>query len=108
MPPYLSKGPQPKISGGPTKIVPGDKIKLAYTSADPVERAILIRTGATTHSMAFDVRSAWLTIEAAAAGQLTLGTPGNNNLLPPGMYMVSILSSKGVPSAGHILSVHAK
>lgn len=58
---------------------------MTFTSADPVDRALLIRTGAHTHSLAFDLRAAWLEISSNAGGSVTLKTPGSRNVLPPGM-----------------------
>ena len=37
----------------PNNPQPGDTLKLGYTSADPVTKALLLRTGAVTHSMSF-------------------------------------------------------
>lgn len=52
-PPYLSKGPQPVITDAPSFVPAGSEATVAYTSASPVIRALLIRNGATTHSMNF-------------------------------------------------------
>lgn len=35
-------------------------------------------------------------------------TPANPNMLPPGMYMLTILSGRGVPSEAKILSVFSR
>ena len=52
-PPYLNLGPRPVITSFPDSMLPGDDLNITYTSADPVTKAILIRTGVATHSMAF-------------------------------------------------------
>jgi hypothetical protein len=104
-PPHLFKGPRPVISSVQDTIKPGDSLEVSYTSTDPVTKALLLRTGSITHSMSFDHRSLWLTIASNANGKLTLTTPASSNLLPPGMYMVVILSNKGVPSVAKTLSV---
>lgn len=84
-PPYLNKGARPQISWGPSSINPGQSIGLKYTSADPVTRAILIRTSSSTHSMAYDARALWLTIEANQGGWVKLATPANRAVTPPGL-----------------------
>lgn len=84
-PPYLSLGPRPDILWGPKDIRPGQDIGLRYTSKDAVQRAILIRTSANTHSIAFDARALWLKIAANKGGWLKLETPDNRSVLPPGM-----------------------
>ena len=58
-PPYLQRGPRPVIQAAPGAIQPGDAITLRYASADLVTKAILIRTGAVTHSQAFGERCGW-------------------------------------------------
>ncbi|KAI7837152.1 hypothetical protein COHA_009029 [Chlorella ohadii] len=95
-PPYLFKGPRPVISSVQDSIKPGESLEVSYTSTDPVTKALFLRTGSITHSMSFDHRSLWLTIASNANGKLTLTTP---------TYMVVILSNKGVPSVGKIVSV---
>jgi len=52
-PPYLSLGPQPVITSAPSFAKWGDEPTITYTSTDPVTKAILIRTGAVTHSISF-------------------------------------------------------
>lgn len=52
-PPYLNKGPQPVIVEAPTVVTAGTEVTVPYMSPDPVQRAILIRNAAVTHSMAF-------------------------------------------------------
>lgn len=52
-PPYLSLGPRPAITAAPAAMRPGDVLRLGYTSTDPVDRVLLLRTGAFTHSMPF-------------------------------------------------------
>lgn len=66
-------------------MTPGQELTVSYTSTDPVSKALLLRNGATTHSMAWDARAAWLPIASDAGGMLKLQTPGTGNLLPPGM-----------------------
>ncbi|EFN56008.1 hypothetical protein CHLNCDRAFT_145404 [Chlorella variabilis] len=108
-PPYLSKGPQPVITDAPSFVPAGSEATVAYTSASPVIRALLIRNGATTHSMNFDARALWLNIAsnvvAPGGGTLNVAIPGNRNILPPGMYMLVIISDQGVPSASKIISI---
>lgn len=64
-PPYLQRGPRPVLAAAPSFIRVGETIEAQFSSADPVDRAILIRTGAVTHSVAF---GAWGGGSAAGAG----------------------------------------
>lgn len=104
-PPYLSLGPRPAITAAPAAMRPGDVLRLGYTSTDPVDRVLLLRTGAFTHSMPFDSRALWLLITSNVNGTLSVRTPVSGNKLPPGLYMLVALTTRGVPSAGRIISV---
>lgn len=85
-PPHLKLGPRPAITGAPDRFAPGDRIDLTFTSVAPVVKALLLRTGASTHSMAFDQRALWLEFAAPpAGGAVSLKTPGSYALIPPGM-----------------------
>lgn len=108
-PPYLSKGPRPTINSlGFESAKPGDTLTLQYNSSAPVTKALLLRTGAVTHSMSFDQRALWLEIESSGNGSIALKTPPSGALLPPGMYMVTLLSDAGVPSEAKIFPVFAR
>ncbi|KAI3437758.1 hypothetical protein D9Q98_000206 [Chlorella vulgaris] len=104
-PPYLNKGPQPVIVEAPTVVTAGTEVTVPYMSPDPVQRAILIRNAAVTHSMAFDARALWLEVVSNTGCELSVAIPGNRNVLPPGMYMLVILSDKDVPSPAQIVSI---
>lgn len=107
--PHLFRGPRPVITAGPAALFQGQDIAVAYTSAEPVTKALLLRTGATTHSMAFDARALWLPFRAGSTpGRAVLGVPPNKNLLPPGMWMVVLHTARGAVSQGHILSIYAR
>lgn len=51
--PYLFRGPRPVIVSGSDAIVQGQPLSVKYTSQEPVTKALLLRTSATTHSMPF-------------------------------------------------------
>lgn len=52
-PPHLAMGPRPRILASNDNLYPGDRLAVRYASAGKVAKALLLRTGATTHSMAF-------------------------------------------------------
>ncbi|KAI7836014.1 hypothetical protein COHA_010098 [Chlorella ohadii] len=108
-PPYLFRGPRPVIVSGSDAIVQGQPLSVKYTSQEPVTKALLLRTSATTHSMPFDARALWLPIKPTSTpGQAVLEMPANPNLTPPGMYMVVLHTAKGAVSNGHIVSVYQR
>ena len=56
-PPVVNKGARPSITSAPASTFTGQQITVTYShsnaGSDPVERALLIRTGSVTHSQAF-------------------------------------------------------
>lgn len=103
-PPHLFKGTRPVITGAPgTAKANGGTISVGYTSEDPIVDAMLIRTGASTHSVPYDSRALRLAV-AVAPGTATVTLPPNSKVCPPGMYMLTLLTSKGVPSKAKIIS----
>ena len=57
----------------------------------------LIRPGAATHSFDQDQRFVPVTFSVVAGG-IQVNAPSNSNLLPPGYYMLFLISNAGVPS----------
>ncbi len=111
-PPYLFKGPRPTIeeidgranetaADGTTETTQweyGSEHVISYASASPIHSAVLVRPGAVTHSSDPNQREVALPITSNSDGQLTVDVTGNNNIAPPGYYMVFLVNSKGVPS----------
>jgi Domain of unknown function (DUF1929) len=118
-PPYLFKGERPAIdlidgrinetaADGTTTTTQweyGSEHLLAYSSAAPIASAVLIRPGAVTHSSDPNQREVALPISANADGQLTVHLTANDNVAPPGYYMVFIVNSHGVPSVAQWVHV---
>ncbi|HST54678.1 MAG TPA: galactose oxidase early set domain-containing protein [Solirubrobacteraceae bacterium] len=121
-PPYLFKGARPVLStidgqanasasDGTTDTKQwayGTQHTLGYTSAKPITSAVLIRPGAVTHSSDPNQRELSLPISADASGQLMVSLTANQNLAPPGYYMVFLLNSDGVPSVAQWVHVGAQ
>jgi hypothetical protein len=110
-PPYLNKGARPDITSAPGSTFTGQQVTISYShsnaGSDPVDRAILIRTGAVTHSQAFDARAVWVNIVSHSPGRLVLQMPDNRNVVPQGMYFLNILTRNGVPASKmHIIQYY--
>lgn len=167
-PPYLSKGPRPRILSAPDSFQPGADLGVNYESVDPVAKALLLRMSTVTHSMQFgeskagggdeggggggwwsrggafpagsaavgqhsvtpllhcatpgtvpcqsslpcpappprvpaDARALWLELQDNAGGWVRIKTPPSSNLVPPGNYMLVLLTDKGVPSVAKVV-----
>ena len=97
-PPYLFNGPQPAVTFAPGSVRYDAPFRVAISgSPAAVTRAVLIRPGAVTHSVDMAQRAIPLDLSAEADG-LTLHTPRNATVAPPGYYMLFVLNADGVPS----------
>lgn len=105
-PAYLTSGdPRPVISAAPAT--------MGYYAENPavhsvvfepmpaghsVERAVLISPGAVTHHTDCNQRYVQLILDTSSADHIDVLAPANRNLVPPGYYMLFLLSAAGVPS----------
>src|SRR5213595_3873408 len=82
---------------------------VSYTSTSPISSAVLIRPGASTHSEDMEQRLIGLcgdTSPCSASGNtLSLATPPDGSIAPPGYYMLFLLDSAGVPSKAWFLQL---
>jgi hypothetical protein len=65
-----------------------------------------MRLGAVTHSVNMEQRYVPLSF-SAGTGQLSATVPQNANVTPPGVYMLFIVDSAGVPSVARMVHVSA-
>jgi hypothetical protein len=104
-PPYLFKGTRPTISSvNPSNLDHGDLCTISTPNAAGVDRVVLVKPGANTHSTNFDQRHVELSF-TTGSGQVTATIPTNRALVPPGYYMVFILNGSGVPSIARFVHV---
>jgi Domain of unknown function (DUF1929) len=73
------------------------------TDAAEIASVALVRAGAATHSFNMDQRHVGLVISTRASNHLTVTSPPNSNLAPPGFYMLFIIDTAGVPSVAEFL-----
>ncbi len=118
-PPYLFKGPRPTIDlidGRPNEAAAdgttettqweyGSEHTIGYSSAAAIHSAVLIRPGAVTHSSDPNQREVALPISSDAGGQLSVQLTANDNVAPPGYYMVFLVNANGVPSVAQWVHV---
>jgi hypothetical protein len=105
VPPYLCRGNErPVITGLPALAgyradgAPNLIVDHAAMSTDVVERAMLMRPGAVTHSFNVDQRAVQLEVVTQGATSIELRPPQNSAEAPRGWYMLFLLSNKGTPS----------
>jgi hypothetical protein len=103
-PPYLFKGARPTITQAPSAIQHNTSFFVGTPDAASIAKVALIRTGAVTHF--FDENERYLPLTfSQTTGGLNVTAPIDANLAPPGIYMLFIVNSNGVPSVAPFVQV---
>ena len=92
------------ITSAPATATYGTSISVQTPDAASIGSVSLMRIGSVTHSFNTSqniVQAAF----TAGAGALSVQTPANANLAPPGYYMLFILNTNGVPSVASIMQL---
>ena len=97
-PPYLFAGPRPTVTAAPGTMSYASTFTITTPDAPGIASVALMRPGSVTHHTDAGQRYVRLGIAATAAGSITVNTPPDGRLAPPGFYMVFILNAAGVPS----------
>ena len=103
-PDYLAAN-RPSIDGvSTTDVKPGDGIGINVTSAVDIGRVTLVKTGSVTHSFNMDQRFADLpfTMNGNTANAVL---PNSNTVITPGYYLLTVLTTTGVPSTSVMIKV---
>ena len=103
-PPYLFAGARPSISSAPTSVGYGQNVFIGTPDAGSITKVAWIRGSSTTHT--FDESGRYMHLDfTQSTGGITITTPANGNLAPPGYYMLFILNGSGVPSVAKIINI---
>ncbi len=102
-PPYLFKGPRPTITGAPAGVAYNAQFAVDTPDTD-VTKAAMVGLGATTHANDMNQRYVPLAL-APRSGGVTLTSPPNDKVAPPGYYMLFLLNANGVPSIARMVQV---
>ena len=121
-PPYLYDSGDRLIAARPsiTGVTPASGVigyntpfSVTFSSASAIGSAVLVRPGSVTHAFDMEQRLIGLCGPApqppcsAGGGTLSLTTPPNGNVAPPGYYMLFLLDSAGVPSKAKFIQLSA-
>jgi hypothetical protein len=96
-PSYLFRGARPTITSAPGNLSYGGEFFVATPDAASIESVALIRAGSSTHAFNMDQRFVPLSFSQTAGG-LTIASPADANIAPPGHYLLFLVNSAGVPS----------
>jgi hypothetical protein len=103
-PPYLFNGPRPTISSAPSATNYNASITVQTPDAASITGVSFVRLSSVTHGFNMDQR--YMDLGFTAAGNtLTVQSPANANIAPPGYYMLFIMNASGVPSVASIMQI---
>jgi hypothetical protein len=74
--------------------------------ANDIQSVVMIRCGSVTHAFDADQRYVGLVIQSHTATSLTVQTPPNRKIAPPGYYMLFLIHTNGVPSVGKFIRIN--
>ncbi|MEA2362368.1 MAG: hypothetical protein QOD71_1513, partial [Thermoleophilaceae bacterium] len=96
-PPYLASGVRPSIASAPAAVRYGVPFGVVAGGPAPIDHAVLIRPAAVTHANDMGQRSIRLGMSGTSGG-ITLTSPSDPSIAPPGYYMLFALDRSGTPS----------
>ncbi|MCL1470063.1 galactose oxidase-like domain-containing protein [Argonema antarcticum] len=97
-PPYLFKGARPIIENAPEQLKYGDNLEIKTPQAGEIQWVSLIKPGSTTHAFNTGQRLVDLEFSLGVAGSLKIKVTNEQNVAPPGWYMLFMIDRRGVPS----------
>jgi hypothetical protein len=89
-PPYLFRGPRPKISSAPAGIAWGQTFALETPDAADIKSVLLVRPPSQQHAMDSNSRSVELTFRQTATDRLEVVAPPGGTVAPPGAYYLFV------------------
>jgi hypothetical protein len=110
-PPYLFKkdgsgqlAPRPDITSAPGTVRYGTSFQISTPNAASIRKVGLMKLGSQTHSVEMEQRYVPLGF-TTGDGTLTASVPANVNVAVPGVYMLFIVDSGGVPSVAKMVTL---
>jgi galactose oxidase len=97
-PPYLFQGSRPTITSSPATATWGSTFTVE--TPDAVARAVLMRSGSTTHTLNMNQRHVELAFTTTPTGILATAPP-SAEVAPPGYYLLFLLDGAGTPSVAN-------
>ena len=108
-PPYLFRGPRPRIRRAPTSLRYGEpfRVRTAFRVRGPsrAARAVLMAPTVTTHGTEMHARHVELAITRRDAWGVNAVAPPSAGVAPPGWYMLFLVDTSGVPSTARWVHV---
>ncbi|MCX4632802.1 galactose oxidase-like domain-containing protein [Streptomyces sp. NBC_01443] len=107
--PWYFKRQRPQLISAPQGMAyaqgPEDAITVEVARADVIKEVAVIRTSSTTHAFSSDQRYVELLFSVADSQHLRVIPPPSGRVAPPGVYLMFVLDSAGVPSPGRFITI---
>ncbi len=103
-PPYLFQGARPTIDLAPKSVAYGTIFQVDTPDALSLSSVVFVRPGSVTHNTNQTQRYVRLDVSLFTQTQLDVLAP-DENLAPPGYYMLFIVDNNGVPSEARFMLV---
>ena len=109
-PPYLfdangNLAARPSITSWPPSVTNGEVFFVGATGAGNQPKVSLVRLSSVTHAFNQDQRQITLDPPMLASGGFWVAAPNSPNQCPPGIYMMFVLNSAGVPSIAQFITI---
>ncbi len=104
-PPYLFKGTRPVINTAPTNTGYGEQMSLLTSDTTNISKVAFVPLASNTHTLDMNQRYVELNF-TKTTNQITVDSPTDFNIAPPGYYMVFIINNLGVPSEAKIVKLN--
>jgi hypothetical protein len=112
-PPYLFKknssgllADRPRVTSATSTMAYNSPYTLLTgTNGLAISKVSLIPLGSVTHAFNMNQRYVALSISAKTATSVSITSPANSRVAPPGYYMLFVVNSSGVPSVARIVKV---
>jgi hypothetical protein len=102
-PPYLFRGPRPRITSSPASVTYDEHVSIESPDACRIRKVAMIRASTITHHTNTDQRYLPLKWHREGRCGLHFRAPANANIAPPGYYMLVLLDDCGVPSVARLI-----
>jgi hypothetical protein len=103
---YMQPGVvRPRLTGVPSTLKLGGRYRATYSGPASVTGATLTRLTSVTHTTDPNQRVVAVPVTRGAFGRVTLKVEANWGILPLGIYMLSLLDWRGIPSVSRLVRV---
>lgn len=96
---------RPVLEWAPSKVQYGQTFDVQTSDPGSIARASLVRASSVTHTLNTDQRCVFLPILKTYFDGLTLRSPRDGTVAPPGQYMLFLMDAQGVPSKGRFVQI---